>query len=165
MIDKSSLQELNEMDDLVLHCTAEGNPTPQITWLWKDTLFVLNNTDTVTVSKTVQSFYQVSSTLRRTSLVPDDSGEYKCRLDSTTEGEVVTDVVDISVKGKKKLVSFSFILKSSSTAKNECLIESSVGFTSPCVNGTCTDLLQDYLCECVGNFTGRNCSIPLGKET
>ena len=31
--------------------------------------------------------------------------------------------------------------------------------SSPCVNGTCTDLINNYRCTCAPGFYGRNCDI------
>ena len=34
--------------------------------------------------------------------------------------------------------------------------------TNPCVNGTCTDLVDGYNCTCQAGFTGTNCSTTPG---
>ena len=31
--------------------------------------------------------------------------------------------------------------------------------SSPCVNGTCTDLINNYKCTCIPGYSGRNCDI------
>lgn len=31
--------------------------------------------------------------------------------------------------------------------------------SSPCVNGTCTDLVNNYRCTCTPGYSGRNCDI------
>lgn len=31
--------------------------------------------------------------------------------------------------------------------------------TNPCVNGTCTDLVNDFSCNCTPGFTGKHCDI------
>ena len=99
----SEVTELNEGDTLVLNCTADRYPTPNITWLWQDALLLEGNTATVTVINTGLSFYQVHSTLQRSSLIPEDSGEYKCRLDNSAGGQVLTDAISISVIGESML--------------------------------------------------------------
>ena len=33
----------------------------------------------------------------------------------------------------------------------------------PCVNGNCTDLKEDYRCDCSPGFTGKNCDININE--
>ena len=99
----SEVTELNEDDNLMLECVAASYPLPSITWLWQDTLLLQDTTETVTVVTTKQSFYEVHSRLERSSLIPEDSGEYKCRLDNPAGGQVLTDAVSISVMGENML--------------------------------------------------------------
>ena len=46
--------------------------------------------------------------------------------------------------------------------------ENFIGFrlTNPCVNGgTCMDLTNNYMCDCLAGFTGRNCTINIDDCT
>ena len=35
--------------------------------------------------------------------------------------------------------------------------------TNPCVNGTCYDLVNDYLCVCDDGYNGTNCDIDINE--
>ena len=98
----STVTELNEGDTLTLVCEAMARSTSNITWLFQDALLLQDNTDTITVTNEQINFYSLRSTLDRSSLIPADSGEYKCRLeDSSANGNIViTDAVSINVERK-----------------------------------------------------------------
>ena len=95
--------ELNEGDTLTLACEAMAQSTTNITWLFQDALLLQENTETITVTNTQTNFYSFQSTLKRSSLIPTDSGEYKCRL-SANGNIVITDVASINVVGKHLII-------------------------------------------------------------
>ena len=98
----STITELDEGDTLTLVCEAMAQSSSNITWLFQDALLLQENTDTITVTNTQTNFYSLRSTLERSSLIPADSGEYKCRLeDNSANGNIViTDAVSIDVLRK-----------------------------------------------------------------
>lgn len=40
-----------------------------------------------------------------------------------------------------------------------CFIDIDECMDGPCVNGNCTDHINNYTCTCTPGYTGRNCSI------
>lgn len=82
--------------------------------------------------------YTIRSVLTVKDLVPADGGEYKCRAQYLNGHLVHSTLLSVA-------------------AFNNCI-------PNPCVHGSCTDLLQDYTCSCVGNYTGKNCSIDIKSK-
>ena len=94
------MQILDEGDTLTLVCDTMSKSAPNVTWLFQDALLVQENLEMVTVTNTVLDFYRTRSMLQRTSLIPSDSGEYKCRLEDDSAGNtVVIDSVFVDVIG------------------------------------------------------------------
>ena len=48
--------------------------------------------------------------------------------------------------------------------RNECQADDHGN--TPCQNGgSCTDLVKEYVCSCVGNYEGTNCQDGTNKHT
>ena len=93
---------LDEGDSVTLHCEATGYPLPTITWLWNNKALNHTNTDDrrTIESQPAEKVYEVRSKLTIANLVPDDSGEYRCRLDGTfLDGQLLTAEQNINVQG------------------------------------------------------------------
>ncbi len=101
---------------LSLNCTADGSPLPAISWVrtlsdGSETEFSMGNADvdgrSFTVTSTsiamatmVESVFMISSTAVL------DTANYKCRA-SNNLGTVTSSPVDVSITGKKAIVSYT----------------------------------------------------------
>lgn len=127
---------LSEGDTFNISCTGTGHPYPTLDWLYgDDNGAIVYNDRYIRGTDEFINAYTIRSVLTVKDLVPADGGEYKCRAQYLNGHLVHSTLLSVA-------------------AFNNCI-------PNPCVHGSCTDLLQDYTCSCVGNYTGKNCSIDI----
>lgn len=76
-------ETVNESEDVFLNCIADGNPVPQVMWIFK-------NQTTATESE--------PNTLMISEVTVNDAGEYTC----TAENDLGIDTRTVSLKVKSK---------------------------------------------------------------
>lgn len=91
---------INESDSFTLHCKASGYPLPSLTWIVNSET-VLENEKRAIIVQQINS-YTVTSTLTILDTEPDNTGEYKCRAD-TTDGEFFIDSTVVNIIGWLKI--------------------------------------------------------------
>ena len=85
---------LEQLDDIILNCTARGIPTPTINWYDGDTILTGAEDRTFismpVVSTDAEGFYYVESILTISPSDRDDSGMYYCEAENIVLGSPTT---------------------------------------------------------------------------
>ena len=86
---------LEQIDSIILNCSARGIPTPTITW-YRGNMELMGVEDRTTISASLKSpdadgFYNVDLTLTISPSNRDDTDEYYCEAENIVLGLQVTD--------------------------------------------------------------------------
>ena len=86
---------LEQIDSIILNCSARGIPTPTITW-YRGTMELMGVEDRTTISAPLESlnaegFYNVDSTLTISPSSRDDTDKYYCEAENIVLRSQVTD--------------------------------------------------------------------------
>ena len=92
-----SVTVLEQIDSIILNCSARGVPTPTITW-YRGNMELMGVEDRTTISAPLDlespdtdGFYNVDSTLTISPSNRDDTDKYYCEAENIVLGLQVTD--------------------------------------------------------------------------
>ena len=87
-------ENVTRTEELVLNCSANGFPRPQIVWLHNETEFEDNDTITETLYE-----FDITSTLTITETSFNDSGNYTCIARTAVFDDVTSRVALVLIQG------------------------------------------------------------------
>ena len=87
-------------DSLVLVCTADGFPVPNITWTHNGTMIDPKTSDDITITEVTSMDVEKTSTLTVTNTTLNDSGEYACVVTSAPFPNVSSNPILVLIQGQ-----------------------------------------------------------------
>ena len=168
-------------EQIVLSCTADGVPLPDIVWLKNGcplSTHIAQSTRFMVTEKVVAGFrFHVpearESTLTLTNSKESDGGEYTCRARNEIDAAYLSTPHSVTVNGAYACLSSSIVpfvydvdfKMHFSTMKPAEVLVDICGELLPCQNGgNCINRGLSYSCLCLEGWIGRNCDQSKSKN-
>ena len=96
--DEPADMNVTRTEPLVLNCSANGFPRPEIVWLHNET--ALENTSGIIITETFSDEVDITSTLSVMSISFNNSGNYTCIARSPVFDDVMSRLALVLIQGK-----------------------------------------------------------------